>query len=329
MRAPEFWHRTDVTARLEGLALAPLGWLYGASVARKAARAKPFRARAKVVCIGNLTVGGSGKTPIAIAVAQALAARQLRVAFLSRGYGGKIRAPSFVDLNMHTAADVGDEALMLATVAPAIVARDRAAGARLADEAGIDVLVMDDGHQNFTLAKDLSVVVVDARSGFGNGRVVPAGPLREPVAQGLKRADAVVMVGGEGPALDGVVKPVLRAEVKPTGAVDLAGRRVIAFAGIGAPQKFFATLRALGAEIVDARAYADHHAYSAAEIARLKARARDHGAVLITTEKDFVRLAPIHREGIDVLAVRAVFDDPAALMDLLERSGVVPPKGAS
>jgi len=317
MRAPEFWAEPDYTARLAVRMLTPLSWAYGATVAWKAKHARPYRPRAMVICVGNLTAGGSGKTPIAIEVARALGARGLRPVLLTRGYGGKVRGPSFVDLANHSAAQTGDEPLLLATAAPVIIARDRAAGAKLAEENGFDVIVMDDGHQNFTLAKDLSLIVVDAETGFGNGRVLPAGPLREPVAQGLARADAVVLVGDGSPELARFAGPVLRTHLQPVRENGLAGKRVIAFAGIGRPEKFFDTLRAQGAHIVEARRYADHHAYTASEIARLNAKARDTNAMLITTEKDFVRLAPIHREGIAALPVRAVFDDPQAMDHLL------------
>lgn len=319
MRAPEFWAEPDHAARLAVRALAPLSWAYGATVAWKARHAKPYRPRAMVICVGNLTAGGSGKTPIAIEIARTLGARGLRPVLLTRGYGGKIRGPSFVDLANHSAAETGDEPLLLATAAPVIVARNRAAGAKLAEENGFDVIVMDDGHQNFTLAKDLSIIVVDVETGFGNGRVLPAGPLREPVAQGLARADAVILVGDGSPALTGFAGPVLRTHLQPVRGAGLAGKRVIAFAGIGRPEKFFDTLRAQGAQIVEARRYADHHAYTASEIARLNAKARDTDAILITTEKDFVRLAPVHREGIATLPVRAVFDDPKAMEHLLAK----------
>jgi tetraacyldisaccharide 4'-kinase len=209
--------------------------------------------------------------------------------------------------------------LLLAAAAPVIVARDRKAGAELADKNHADVIVMDDGFQNFTLAKDLSIVVVDAASGFGNGHILPAGPLREPVAQGLARADAVILVGSGSPALPGFSGPVLRALLTPVDVLSLASKRVIAFAGIGRPQKFFETLRALGAQLVEVREYADHYAYSASEIARLKARARSTEAMLVTTEKDYVRLTSQDREDIRFLPVRAAFEKQGDLERLLDR----------
>ncbi len=317
MRAPEFWARNDFRSGLAAGLLAPASWAYGASVAWKASNSQAYRPNAKVICVGNLTVGGSGKTPIAIAVARALLVRGRHPIFLSRGYGGRLRGPVVVARDS-IAADVGDEALLLAAAAPVVVARDRAAGARLAIERGADTIVMDDGHQNFTLAKDISLVVVDGDSGFGNGRVLPAGPLREPVAQGLARADAVIVIGEGNPPLQKFPGPVLRAVLTHVNVPDLARKRVVAFAGIGQPEKFFRSLRAFGADIVDAKRFGDHHPYTSAEIARLKAKARSAGAMLVTTEKDFVRLTQVEREDIHVLPVRAAFQDVAAFERLLD-----------
>ncbi len=214
--------------------------------------------------------------------------------FLSRGYGGKERGPIRVEpgRSRRGRSRTSDEPLLLAAAAPVVVARNRqkagAADGRCGSQA--DIIVMDDGHQNFALAKDLSFVVVDAANGFGNGRIVPAGPLRESVAQGLARVDAVILVGSGNPPLDGFSGPVLRAHLKPAPEEAIGGKRVVAFAGIGRPEKFFATLADLGADIVEENGFADHHSYTAAELARLKARARNAGAILMT-EKDFVRLS--------------------------------------
>lgn len=317
MRPPDFWTRDDPQSVQLAQWLSPLGWFQGASVAYKARNAQPFRPRARVICVGNLTLGGTGKTPIAIAIARVLSACGLHPVFLSRGYRGNARGAVAVDPVNMTASEIGDEPLLLARAAPTIVARDRRAGAELADSHGFDVIVMDDGHQNFKIEKDLSLIVADAATGFGNGYVFPAGPLREPVAQGLARAQAVILTGeGEVPLGD-YAGPVLRARLVPSQANDLRGKRVVAFAGIGRPEKFYATLRSLGAEIISARDYADHHAYSASEIARLHARARAQDAALITTEKDYMRLAPMHREGILMLPVEARFEDAHALALLL------------
>jgi tetraacyldisaccharide 4'-kinase len=322
MRAPEFWQEEDYTAKFAALVLSPLGWAYGATVGWKAQHAHPYRSSAKVICVGNLTAGGSGKTPITVAIAQALEKRFAKTVILTRGYGGKMRGPGFVDLAHDTFEETGDEALLMAGAAPVIVSRDRAEGAKYAEREYVDAIVMDDGFQNFTLEKDLSIVVVDAETGFGNGRIIPAGPLRENISQGLARANAVILVGDGSPALTGFKGPVLRARLVPNDRHGLASTKVLAFAGIGRPEKFFATLRTLGAEIVEEREYADHHAYTASEFARLRARANAAGAMLVTTEKDFVRLTPSERRDVRFVPVHAVFEDPAALDALLD--SVVP-----
>ncbi|HEX2594354.1 MAG TPA: tetraacyldisaccharide 4'-kinase [Rhizomicrobium sp.] len=318
MRTPDFWSRQTFGARILRTLLTPIGWIYGATVARKAKKSTPYRPQAKVICVGNLTVGGTGKTPITGYIAEQLKAKGLRVFILTRGYGGRTTRPTIVDLEQDTAEEVGDEALMLARSAGVIVARNRQEGAELADKRGAQVVLMDDGHQNFALAKDLSLVVVDAETGFGNGGIVPAGPLRESVAQGLARADAVVLVGDGSPDLQGFSKTVTRARLAPQDTASLRAKRVVAFAGIGRPEKFFQSVRGAGAEIVHTQAFGDHHTYSASEMARLLRRARTANAELITTEKDFVRLTPIEREGILTLPIRAEFEDPTLLSGLLD-----------
>ena len=317
MRQPDFWNRRDLASRLATLLLSPIGRVYGASVAYRAAHTEPYKPHAKVLCVGNLTTGGTGKTPIAMEMGRIIAARGNRPVFLTRGYGGRVTGPAFVAAD-DCATHVGDEPLLLATVAPVIVSRDRAAGARLADAHGFDVIIMDDGHQNFSLAKNVSLIVVDADEGFGNGYVLPAGPLREPVKQGLARADAIVVNGAGAPRLGETDLPVVHSQLASTNEKSWSGIRVVAFAGIGRPEKFFASLAALGAIVIEARPYGDHHVYTQSEIARLKAKARAENATLITTEKDFFRLTPAEREGIEVLRVRATFDDPARIDRLLQ-----------
>jgi tetraacyldisaccharide 4'-kinase len=314
MRPPEFWSRNTLPARAIAAALAPLEYVYGATIACKSRLASPWRARAAVICVGNLTVGGSGKTPLVIALARLLRDRSVPVACLSRGYGRAHFGARLVEPH-DDVRTVGDEALLLAQIAPTVVSRDRAAGARLAEAQAARLIVMDDGHQNFSLAKDLSIVVVDGETGFGNGKIVPAGPLRESVPQGLSRADAVVIMGDGAPNLSGFAGPVLRARLEAERRLD--GRRFVAFAGLGRPEKFFAMLRALGAELATTFAFPDHHVYAPDEILNLRKRAEETKAALITTEKDIVRLAAADRRGVEVLPVHAVFDDPAAVTALL------------
>ena len=314
MRAPDFWNNDGLAAKL----LAPLSALYGRSVRARQLNTHPFRSKARVLCVGNLTAGGSGKTPIAITLARILAARQHKVAFLTRGYRGRLSGPIAVD-PAHNAHDVGDEALLLAAVAPTIVSRDRARGAELADALGASVIVMDDGFQNFQLAKDVSFVVVDSKVGFGNGRLIPAGPLREPVDHGLARADAVVLLGEGALPLPSFGGPVIRAALHPTAPDRFAGRSVFAMAGIGRPEKFFHTLQAMGARIVGTRSFPDHHRYTLLEIEAVKQIASNARALLVTTEKDFVRIDANRRDGILCVPVHAIFADDPNLGVLLDK----------
>ncbi|MGE0256152.1 MAG: tetraacyldisaccharide 4'-kinase [Alphaproteobacteria bacterium] len=312
MRRPEFWDRPP---GLAAALLAPAGALWTAGGRIRQLAARPARAAVPVVCVGNVTVGGSGKTPVALSLARRLAA--LRPVFLTRGHGGRLAGPVAVDLARHAARDVGDEALLLARAATTVVARDRRAGAALAAHLGASVVIMDDGLQNPGLRKDLSLLVVDGEAGFGNGLVMPAGPLREPVGDGLARADAVVIVGEDRHGLAAMLgerRPLLRARIEATeaGAV-VARRRVVAFAGIGRPEKFFATLRALGCDLVAAHPFADHHVFTPDEIMRLVEAAAARDALPVTTEKDWVRLPAEAQPMVTVLPVMLRWADAAAL----------------
>jgi tetraacyldisaccharide 4'-kinase len=301
VREPDFWWRDDgPAARLLG----PAGALYGFIAARRMAQ-PGRRAAAPVLCIGNFTVGGSGKTPTAIAAARILIKAGRRPFFLSRGYGGRLAGPLRVD--SQTADDVGDEPLLLARVAPAIVARDRPAGAEMAAKAGADVIVMDDGWQNPSLEKDLAIAVLDGRRGIGNGRVFPAGPLRAPLEAQLDHADAMLVIGrpaaSAAPAIAAAASRGLTrfdGELVPDPATlaELAGMRALAFAGIADPEKFFATLEAGGITVAARGSFPDHHRFVPNEIADLLARADRERLTLVTTEKDLARLAgdPAARE---------------------------------
>ena len=318
MRAPDFWNRNAPLSRLAIAALSPIGAIYNETVRWKAAHARPYRAPIPVLCVGNISAGGTGKTPIAVAIAEAIIARGKNPFFLSRGYGGRIKEPVVVS-SKHGAADVGDEPLMLSRKAPTVVSGDRAAGAKVATDRGADVIVMDDGHQNFSLAKDVSIVVVDAETGFGNNRVLPAGPLREAAEQGLARADAIILTGDGNPELPCFSGPVLRAHVAPAPDRDWRGQRVVAFAGIGRPEKFFRTAQLLGADLAETIAFPDHHPFTANELERLKIKARDLNAQLLTTEKDYVRLRDSDHQGIAMLPIRAVIEPAGQLESLLDR----------
>jgi len=318
MRTPEFWTSHSAAAKAVSAALAPLGALYGLSVRAASSRARPYRSPTRVLCVGNLTAGGAGKTPVAIALGQMLSARGRKIVFLSRGYHGRAHGPLAVDTRRHSAADVGDEALLLAARAKTVVSRDRAKGAKLAETLGADIIVMDDGFQNFQLEKDLSIVVIDATSGFGNGRLIPAGPLRELPCDGLKRADAVVLMGDGTPDIPPFKGPVFRAQLVPTAPESVAGHTVLAFAGIGRPEKFFRTLHQIGARVITTQSFADHHRYTAPELLALKSAAKTAGALLVTTEKDFVRIDASNRAGILPLPVHAAVDGDAELNGMLD-----------
>ena len=314
---PEFWERQGPLPSL----MAPLGWAYGAVGRLRRAAATPWRAPVPVLCVGNLVVGGAGKTPVAIDLAGRLIERGERPHLMSRGYGGALAGPVQVDPARHGHREVGDEALLLARVAPTWIARDRAAGAKAAIAAGATVLVLDDGFQNPSLVQDLGFVVVDGRYGFGNGHVLPAGPLREPMASGLARADAVVVMGeGELPIVTPDGTPLLHAHlVLREGGPALQGGRVVAFAGIGRPQKFFEFLDRLGASVVARHAFADHQPYTAAALEPILAEAARTGAQVLTTEKDGVRIPVELRDRITPVPVAVRWDDSAMLDSLLER----------
>lgn len=315
MRPPEFWSRPPAHPGFMARLLSPLGFVYGRVVRARLKRTPSYRPGAPVICIGNLTLGGAGKTPVAIAILERLAAMRASPVALSRGYGGAAPGPLKVEPD-HRASEVGDEPLLLARHAPTIIAKDRAAGARAAMEAGAGVIVMDDGFQNPSLPKDLAIAVVDSESGFGNGRVFPAGPLREAAKDGLARADAVILMG-RGPFDPG--HPVtLRAQLRAPLAGVFDDRRVVAFAGIGRPEKFYQSMQRAGADIIAVFSYPDHHAYSEDDIQRMKALARSRGAALATTEKDYVRLPPALRKGVLTLPVEAQFEDERALDALLK-----------
>jgi tetraacyldisaccharide 4'-kinase len=322
MRPPAFWSIAEGrdAAPMLRLLLTPPSWLWAQVTARRIARAAPVRAGVPVVSIGNLTLGGTGKTPLARLVRTRLAAlAEGPVCIVSRGHGGRLEGPVLVDPTMHTAHDVGDEPLMLARDGPVIVSRDRAAGAALAEASGHRAIVLDDGHQNPALSKALSIVVVDGQTGFGNGRVCPAGPLREPVAAGLARADGVIWMGGDpGEARDrlpGFGGPVLAASLVAEPFTHEGP--VLGFCGIGRPEKFDTTLRSLGLQVEDMLPFPDHHVYRPRELAALAARAAATGARLVTTEKDMARLPPDFAQAVYVVRVAARMSDPAALDALL------------
>ena len=328
LRAPGFWHRPP---GLAARALAPLGALYGLGTRLRLARGGRAGVGVPVLCVGNINAGGTGKTPTVIWLLAHLAARGIAAHVVSRGYGGSNRAVLRVEESRHTAALTGDEPLLMAAFGPVWVAPDRLSGARAAAQAGAQAIILDDGFQDPSLAHDLSLIVVDAARGFGNGLCLPAGPLREPVVRGLARADLLLSLGEApaqggfdarwGKALGGL--PHLRGAVRPLQmGMDWRGHRVLAFAGIAHPEKFFATLRALGADLIHAEPLSDHQPITPALFQRLAGDAARLDAQLVTTEKDAVRLPRALRHHVLALPVRLEVGDTAPLDAHLARIGL-------
>ncbi len=328
MRAPSFWNNPPDRPGWQSRVLWPLSFLYARSTAWRVSRRPTIRPNVPVICVGNLNVGGTGKTPTVIALTERLRGRQIHV--VTRGYGGTAKGPVEVDERRHSAEEVGDEPLLVSAFARTWVARDRAAGVAAAEACGAETIILDDGFQNPSVAKSLSIIVVDAARGFGNGMVIPAGPLREPVDEGLARADVMLTVGDPtaqanfGQQWRGSLSvPRATARIEPlTTGMDWNGLRVLAFAGIGQPEKFFWTLRDLGAQLIRAEPLSDHQPLSEALMKRLEIEANALSAQLVTTEKDAVRLPKAFRGKVLTLPVRLAFTDADALDVALRRIGL-------
>lgn len=319
MRTPDFWRRDGWLPAL----LTPVSLLYDLAARLARRRGRRWRAPVPVICIGNLTAGGAGKTPTAILVGRLLIQAGIEIHFLSRGFGGKNPGPMRVDRERHDAAEVGDEPLLLAALAPTWIARDRVAGAKEIVNAGGEAIIMDDGFQNTDLQKDLSIMVIDGGFGFGNGRLLPAGPLRERVISGLARADLALIIYIDGDQRASLALPpplpVFEARVVPSMTAEgYAGRRVFGFAGIGRPEKFAATLRAIGADLVGFEAFPDHHVYREDEVMAVIEAAVAVDARAVTTAKDATRLPALAREMVDIVDIDLQLDDVGAFRQRLQ-----------
>lgn len=321
LTTPRFWYGGP---SLWPLLLLPLSWLYALGHLVHQSLGKPYTSTLPVLCIGNLVAGGGGKTPAALAIAKMVQQirPESRPVFLTRGYGGRLQGPVMVDPSIHKAADVGDEPLLLARAAPTIVAADRAAGARLAEQGGYSLIIMDDGLQNNSLAKTASLVVIDGAVGLGNRLMLPAGPMRTPLAKGLTMADGFILTGQDEtnirPVLDN--KPVFEARIDPT-AMPSRERNYIAFTGIARPEKFFTTLKQSGLNVVGCHPYPDHYRFNESDLSSLQKSATEKQAKLITTEKDFIRLSDKFKaeSKIELLPISLSFLNEKPILEFLEK----------
>jgi len=323
MKAPEFWQPGQ--GGLSAVGLSPLSWVYGLAGKLRRSFSASRQPPVPIICVGNVVAGGAGKTPVALDLAQRLQAKGKSVSFLSRGYGGSETGPHRVDGDVDRADQVGDEPLLLCKRAPTWVSQNRVRGSEAASQ-GANVIIMDDGYQNPSLIKACSLLVIDGRYGFGNGRLIPAGPLRETPEEALKRADGVIIIGDDEAGLITFISeafpdlPLLRTKIVPGPEINnLTDKKLTAFAGIGQPDKFFRTLVEAGCNVAASRSFPDHHPYSLTDLEHLKSLAVKNNSRLITTEKDSVRIPDGQRQGIEVLTITLQWEDEALLESLLDR----------
>lgn len=314
MKTPKYWQSNSFTSKI----LSPLGFLYGLMTQLRLKLKSPHKVSIPVVCIGNITAGGTGKTPVSISIAKLLATEMYHPFFVSRGYGGKLQ-DVIVNNKKHTAKDVGDEPLLLSKQAPVVVNANRYAAAQKAVEQGADIIIMDDGFQNPSLHKDLSFLVFDGNYGIGNGKIIPSGPLRETLENGIKRADAIIILGKD--KHDLAKRCGLPAFFGHTEAVQttINNQDVVAFAGIGHPQKFYHTLKQQGFNVVKTIDFPDHHFYTREELENIINEAKKLNAQIYTTSKDFVKIPPLYSQDINVLEVAVVWDNPEELISFIKQ----------
>lgn len=325
MKAPSFWQKKKSVL---SVLLAPMGYLYARATKRRLEKNEPFRAGLKVVCVGNLAVGGTGKTPVCLALGDFFHKQGQNFFYLNHGYHSKEQNILLPKGSIYREG-LSDEAFILASKAPTVIAKNRKEGALLAQKSGAKLLIMDDGFQNPSLYKDFSFLVVDGEKGFGNGRVLPAGPLREPVREGIQRAQAVILIGqdktGVLPFLENMEKkrgqklPVLKAEIRPDEILirELKGKPLLAFCGIGRPEKFYNMLKKEELTVSKTISFPDHHLYKEKELSNLLSLAKQEGLILVTTRKDTVKLPLSFREKIQTMDIELVFKNEAKLKELM------------
>jgi tetraacyldisaccharide 4'-kinase len=324
MKSPRFWQNPDA---MSGRLLQPLGWMYRLVTRHRIQQPVRYASCLPVICVGNVTIGGTGKTPVVHALVKILRDHGKQPAILLRGYGGTVKGPLAVDGSTHKVQDVGDEALLHASIATTIVSANRVAGAHFIEkDSWTTHIVMDDGLQNPHLEKTISLLVIDGEVGFGNERIFPAGPLRETVEDVTRRVRAAVIIGQDNYNLVtrlGFLFPVFRAELKAKNADMFDGKPVLAFAGIGRPEKFFASLEQVGAHVFEAVSFGDHHPYADAEIEKILQRAEKGRMISVTTRKDWVRLPKRYQSAVQVLDVELKWHDEQQILAFLRQEGLV------
>ncbi len=303
MKTPSFWNTNNIISKL----LSPISFVYGYITQYRINHTVPYKTKAKVICVGNITAGGVGKTPVSISIAKQYIEEGKKVFFVTRGYKGKIKTTTLIDLHIHTPSQTGDEARLLANIAPTIISPKRDEGAKLASSLGAEIIIMDDGFQNPSLYKDESILVFDGTVGIGNGKIIPSGPLRETLETGLKRANYVIIMGEDKTNLKSKINlPCYQGKLVATD-FNLKNKNVLAFAGIGHPSKFYNTLKELGYNVALSHDFEDHHNYTDNEIKKLKHEAKSKNLSLVTTQKDYVKLTTEQQKDINVLYVNATW----------------------
>ncbi len=317
MKTPNFWKSDTITSKL----LYPFGYIYNFATQHRVSKKSIYKSKLPIICVGNINVGGTGKTPTCLAIADILAANGKKISFLSRGYKSKQKYV-FVDVN-HTANDVGDEPLLLMEKAPVVIAPNRIIGAKMIENTDTDIIIMDDGFQNPSLFKDFSVIVIDGEAGFGNGKIFPAGPLRETIETGIKRTNAVIIIGNDNFEIKNKIKKLSNIPVINAAIIEkennFNNKDVIAFAGIARPEKFYKSLKKSGANIIKTFNFPDHHQFSNKEIKSITEQANKLKAVPVTTKKDYVRLENIHKDNIQYLDIELKLDT-TELKDIIENA---------